>query len=110
MVNLTIAFDRHEFRNSPILCHDRMRLDIERTEVFEKIQAAANPLPDGVRWYEDGGLKDRMTDPYDDPITFVPAGTLARILSEFDLSDLDAAALAYLKALQPHIRIVLWWS
>lgn len=108
-INLTLAFDRYAF-NGPILCFERHRLDWQDYEAFDRIKAEAVPLGDSVYWYEDEGLKQRAEDPYGKPLTFMPAHTIARHLSKVPLRGWDAAVLAFLNALPPATRVVLWWS
>ena len=108
-VNLTLAVDRYGF-NGPILCYERHRLDWQDYEAFDRIKAEAVPLTDGVQWYEDDGLKAWGEDPYGKPLTFMSAHSIARHLSAAPLRGFDAATLAYLKALPPETRVVLWWG
>jgi hypothetical protein len=63
-----------------------------------------------VQWYEDEGLKEWKEDPYGQPLTFMLAHTIARHLSAASLHGFDAATLAYLNALPPETRVVLWWN
>lgn len=107
-LNLTLAFDRYGF-DGPILCYERHRLDYQNDDWFDQIKAEALPLPDGVRWYDDDGLETATEDCYCESLTFMSAGVIARHLSTRALHGFDAAVLAYVKALPPETRVVLWW-
>lgn len=107
--NLTLAFDRYGFKG-PILCFERHRLDWQDYEAFDRIKDEAVPLTDGVQWYGDEGLEAIKEDHYGVPLTFMPAHSIARHLSAAPLRGFDAATLAYLKALPPETRVVLWWN
>lgn len=108
-ISLTLAFD--VFRISgPILCTTRQALSFSCMQTFWRIANAAIPLPDGVKWFDDQGLRLYFTDPRGDPLTFINALTLSRLLeTELLLNDFDLATLAYLKAIPPDTRVVLWW-
>ncbi len=108
-ISLTLAFDRYNF-SGPILCFERHNLDWQDYELFDRITAEAVPLVEGVQWYEDEGLELHNKDRYGTPLTYMPAHTIARHLAAVTLRGFDAATLAYLNALPPATRVVLWWS
>lgn len=107
-VNLTLAFDRYGTK-WPTLCYERHRLGWQDSEAFDRLKADAVPLRDGVQWYGDEGLEERKEDPYGQPLTFMSAHTIARHLGAAPLRGFDAATLAYVKALPPETRVILWW-
>lgn len=107
--NLTLAFDRYGIKGA-ITCYERQRLDWQDCEAFDAIAAEAVPLPDGVMWYEDDGVAYRTEDMYGKTLTFMSSHTIARHLSGVTLGRYDAAVLAFLKALPPDTRVVLWWD
>jgi hypothetical protein len=108
-INLTLVFD-HFCLSGPLLAYERLRLDWQDYEAFDRIKAEAVPLPEGVQWYEDDGIEHRAEDPYGEPLKFMAAHTLARHLSALPLRGWDVAVLTFVKSLRPDTRVVLWWS
>jgi len=109
-INLTLVFERYGINRDSLLAFERMRLDWQNYDAFDRLKADAIPLPIGVDWYDDEGLRHSTTDEYGAPLTYVSAHTLANHLSSAPLRGWDAAALAFLKALPPDTKIILWWS
>ena len=107
--NLILAFDRYG-TSGHVLCFERHNLDWRDYEAFDRIKAEAIPMPEGVLWYGDEGIEDRKDDPYGEPLTWMAAHTLARHLAAQPLRGWDVATLAFLKALPPATKVVLWWS
>ena len=107
-VSLHLGFDR--YGGDPVLCYERHRLGWEDYELFERIKAEAVPLPDGAQWYSDEGLEHCQEDAYGEPLKWLAAHALVRLLSAVPLRGWDAATMAFLKALPPSTRVVLWWS
>lgn len=107
-VNLNLGFDR--YGGDPVLCFERHRLDWTSDGLFERMKLEAIPLPNGADWYCDQGLEHYKEDPYGDPLTWLTAHTLVRLLSAVPLHGWDMATLAFLKALPPSTRVVLWWG
>ena len=108
-MNLILGFDRYGIKGS-VLCFERHRLDWQDYEAFDHIKAEAIPMPEGVHWYDDDGLQARNDDPYGNPLTWMPAHSLARHLACAPLRGWDMATLAFLKAIPPETKVVLWWS
>lgn len=106
---LALGFNRWPIPGSPPLCHHRLKLDHSAGSIEDELKAVAVPLPEGAYWYSDDGLKVETTDCYGEPLTWVPAHTLASRLEQLDLQDWDLALLAYVKALPPGAQVVLWW-
>jgi hypothetical protein len=109
-INLTLVFDRYGFSRDSLLAFERMRLDWQDYEAFDRLKEDAIPLQNGVDWYGDEGLRHTTTDDYGAPLTYVAAHTLAKHLSAAPLQGWDAAALAFLKALPQDTKVVLWWN
>jgi hypothetical protein len=107
---LTLVFDHHCFAKDPLLAFERMRLDWQDYEAFDRLKADAIPFQNGVDWYDDDGLRHTTTDDYGDTLTYVAAHTLTKHLSVVQLRGWDAAVLAFLKALPPDTKVVLWWD
>lgn len=107
-VNLTLAFDHFGLRG-PLLACDRLRMDFQDYDAFDRLRAEAIPMVDGVQWYGDDGIEDCTEDNYGEPLTFVTAYTLAKHLRGTPLAGWDLAVLAFVKTLRPDTRVVLWW-
>jgi hypothetical protein len=109
-VNLTLIFDRYGFTNGPLLAFERMRLDWQNYDAFDRLKAYAQPFERGVDWYGDEGVYPTYADAYENPLTYVTAYTLEKHLSNVSsLSARDKAVLAFLSALPSDTKIVLWW-
>lgn len=108
--NLHLGIDRYWHNQRPPLCYQRLRLDHRAELVEDELKAVSVPLLEGAYWYGDEGLKVETTDCYGEPLTWVPAITLAHRLERLDLGTWDLAVLAYLKTIPPDTRVVLWWS
>lgn len=108
--NLTLVFDRYGCERDSLLAFERMRLDWQDYDAFDRLKSDAIPFVNGVDWFGDEGLEHSTTDDYGFPLTYVSAHTLAQHLSQESLRGWDAAALAFLKALPPDTKVVLWWS
>lgn len=108
-MNLTIAFERKSYSTLPILCYIRHPLDLQDYKVFARIKADAIQLPQGVRWHRDDGIKQLHQNVHGEPLTWISADTLAGHLSGATLAEWDAATLAFLKAIPPGTKVVLWW-
>lgn len=108
-VHLTLVFDQYGLAGR-IPAYTRMSLEWQDYDAFDRIKAEAVPLSNGIDWYDDDGLEERRDDQYGEPLTFLPAHAVARHLSAAPLRCWDAAVLAFVKALPPDSRVVLWWS
>jgi hypothetical protein len=69
------------------------------------------PLPDGfkVGRYEDQGLIQTATDAYGKPLTFTTPAEIRRLRVPDDIAQWNRGVLAFLVALPPDARIVLYW-
>lgn len=110
-LSLTLAFERYAAGlPGPILCAERHRLDWQNYDAFTLIKSEAIPLTCGVDWYDDDGIETRHTDPYGNSLTFMTAHTITRHLAWAILpTAYDKAVLAFVSALPPETRVVLWW-
>ena len=95
---------------SHVMTYDRLRVDTQDEDLFELIRAAATPLGAGVYWWSDDGCKRLSTDAYDFPLTFVTSFQLALLLGDVHLDPWDAALKAFMVALPPATRVVLFWN
>jgi hypothetical protein len=62
-------------------------------------------------YYGDEGLGERKTNPYGGPLTTLPIREVVRVLEakESELYPKNRAILAYMRALHPDARVLLWW-
>jgi hypothetical protein len=111
-VSLVLVFDHYGFTHGPLLAFERVRLDWQNYDGFDRLAAEAVPYTKGVMWYGDAGLESATTiDSYGDELKYVTAYTLERHLSNVSyLSAWDKAVLAFISALPADTQIVLWWN
>lgn len=107
-VSLTLVFDRLKLSGG-LLAYDRLALNHQDYDLFDRIAAEAVPMIDPMSWYEDEGLEEVREDSYGKPLTSIPARALARHFARVAVSGWDAAVLVFVNALPPDARIVLWW-
>ena len=69
------------------------------------------PLPPGLKvgTYEEAGLTWTENDRYGHPLTYTTPADLLRLEVPPDLDPWNAAVLAFLMALPPDARLVLFW-
>jgi hypothetical protein len=69
------------------------------------------PLPTGLKvgHYEDEGLKWEDVDRQGSRLTFTTVADLQRLKQPDDLSPWNRAVLAFLLALPPEARVILYW-
>jgi hypothetical protein len=101
---------RGEFLATATLRFDRA------TGLFAQLAPEAEPylvqpLPAGLKvgHYEDEGLRWDEVDRQARPLTFTTPAVLRRLWLPDDLAPWNRAVLAFLLALPPHARIVLYW-
>jgi len=111
-MSLSLRFIFVKWEHSPgrILGYERLSLSHQDYELFDRIRAEATPIDGVLLSYEDEGIKDRSDDPYGTQLTFLTAHRLAKHFEGVEMEAWDAAVLAFVKALPPSTRIVLWWS
>jgi hypothetical protein len=68
-------------------------------------------LPNGMKvgHYEDDGLKFHEKDRYGQPLTYTTPERLQSLRNLEDIGDWNRAVLAFVLALPPGTRIVLYW-
>lgn len=110
-LDLTLCPDRYEDTISHVWHFAHTRIDTDRDGAFYDAILAlpAQALPATVRfqWYGDEGIETRTTDPYGAPLTWLCAEQFRQI--RLPLSPWNQAALAFVQALPPARRVVLWW-
>lgn len=112
-VDLTIVIDKYGL-DEPILAHDRLSFRGRHYDFWDRLNAAATPLAEGLDWYGDEGIERVTTNPYGDPIKSLTAYQFMKAWDEFDnedshWGDWDRAIAAFIKALPPTMQIVLWF-
>ena len=101
---------RGEFLPSAILRFDR---DAGLFAQFARdaVPCLVHPLPVDLKvgCYEDTGLTYETADRNGDPLTFTASADLLRLRVPGDIAEWNHAILAFLTALPPDARIVLYW-
>jgi hypothetical protein len=87
------------------------RLDLHRDYAVWNLIEPVKRIPDGVRFsrYSDEGIEDRNDDQYGNPLTYITAGDLAIVKLHKQASLWNQACWAFIRALPPKTKIVLWW-
>ncbi len=107
-LDLTLVFHRLDILPD-ILAYDRLAL-WRSQDLFREIKdIPSQPLEMRFTWYEDDGLVERTTDPYGAPLRWCWASDLAKLEITQDMHPWNAAVLAFVRALPPELKIVLWW-
>jgi hypothetical protein len=114
-LDLTVMASHFRDRRGEMLPTATLRFDRDAT-LFEQLAADATPclvrtLPDGlsVGVHEDAGLRFVTMDRYDRPLTCTTPEDLHRLVVPDDTAVWNRAILAFLLALPPDARIVLYW-
>jgi hypothetical protein len=110
-VDLTLVPERLCVGNQ-FLAYDRLGFAGRYYDFWEKIQALdARQLPHdcAFRWYGDEGIEEHREDAYGEPLRFVTSGDLVGLELPDNLLPWDRGIFAFLKALPPSTRVVLWW-
>jgi hypothetical protein len=100
----------------PFLNHASLRFE-RGHRLFAQLSADATPplvrlFPPGLQAgvYRDAELTFTATDGYGKPLTFATPGDLRALCLPGDLAPWNCAVLAFLRALPPDHRLVLFWS
>lgn len=92
-------------------CPDRLAIEDQAEILFAFREKALQKgaLGGRVRW--DPECTWWTTDGYGNPLTSLTARQAADVLRGVrpHLSTKNAAVLAYLRAINPHVRVLLWW-
>ncbi len=101
---------RGEILSTASLRFDR---DMRLLSLFSKDAqpCLVQPLPKGIKvgHYEDDGLRFDENDRYGQPLTFTTPEELESLRHLEDIAQWNRAVLAFLLALPPETRIVLYW-
>lgn len=114
-IDLKILASNFRERRGELLSTASLRLDRD-PRLLSLFSKEATPclvqsLPEGLKvgHYEDEGLKFDQNDRYGKPLTFTTPEQLQVLPLLEEMSDWNRAALAFLLALPPGTRIVLYW-
>ena len=114
-LDLTVMASHFRERRGEILPTATLRFD-RSAALFAQLARDATPclvdrLPDGltVGVHEDAGLRFVTTDRYDQPLTCTTPRDLRRLVIPDDTAAWNRAIFAFLLALPPDTRIVLYW-
>jgi hypothetical protein len=123
-MDLTLCPHRHLGPWDHHLAYDRLALDRDydlfaqiSLEVMgsegKGIKQVCKPqkLPPRMKfqWYDDEGLEETREDAHGEPLTYVEAGELAKVVPSKDTGSWNAAVFAMMKALPKDTPVVLWW-
>jgi hypothetical protein len=114
-IDLKILASNFRERRGELLSTASLRLDRDPRllSLFSKdaIPCLVQPLPPGLKvgHHEDEGLKFDESDRYGEPLTFTTPERLKKLPSLGEISDWNRAALAFILALPPETRLVLYW-
>jgi hypothetical protein len=109
-LSLTLAFDKYRRDNYPIIASNRLAFDGDAERLRDALKPVVLPLPAGVEWYDDEGLKHYKTDPYGNALTCVSAGLLAPRLQDAAQGPWGHAVLIFVQSLPADTRVALWWG
>lgn len=114
-VDLKIHASHYRERRGEFLATASLHFDRDEA-LFAQLAADASPclvtpLPSGLKLghYEDDGLKWAEADRYGNTLTCTTPADLRRLRVPDDVAAWNRAVLAFLLALPPDARIVLYW-
>lgn len=114
-LDLTVMASHYRERRGEMLPTAVLRFDRD-TALFAQLAIDATPclvrtLPDGltVGTYEDTGLRYTDTDRYGNRLSFTTPAELRRLVVPDDTAQWNRAIIAFLMALSPDSRIILYW-
>jgi hypothetical protein len=114
-IDMKVMASHFRERGNELLPTATLRFDRD-SGLFAQLTPEANPclvhqLPQGLKvgCYEDNGLTFTDVDRYKQPLTFTTPAELRRLKAPEDIHPWNHAVLAFLLALPPDARIVLYW-
>ena len=114
-IDLQLLTSNFRERRGEILATATLRFDRDQ-RLLGQLTKEASPclvhlLPDGLKvgHYEDQGLIFATTDRYGQPLTYTTSADVRRLEVPEDIEPWNRAILAFLTALPPDTRIVLFW-
>ena len=114
-IDLKVLASHFRERRSEYLATASLRFDRDSL-LLAKLSPDADPclvqpLPDGLKvgHYEEEGLRYDETDRYGNPLTYTTPEQLRALRLLGEVSNWNRAVLAFLLALPPATRVVLYW-
>jgi hypothetical protein len=114
-IDLKVFASHFRERRGEFLATATLRLDRDAALLSQLSPDAkpclVHPLPEGLKvgHYEDEGLKYEATDGHGDALTFTTPSELRNLRVPDDISPWNRAVLAFLWALPPDARVILYW-
>ncbi len=114
-VDLKVLASHFRERRGEFLATAALRFDRDAALLAQLAPDAepclTHPLPAGLKvgHYEDEGLRWDDADRQGRPLTFTTPADLRRLRLPADLAPWNMAVLAFLLALPPEARVVLYW-
>src|SRR4051812_46517473 len=109
-VDLKVLASHFRERRGEFLATATLRMDRDEA-LFAQLAAGAQMLSAGLKvgHHEDEGLRWDEVDRYGKPLTFTTPEELRRLRLPDEVAPWNRAVLAFLLALPPDTRIVLYW-
>jgi len=114
-IDLKLLASNFRERRDEMLSTAAIRLDRD-PRLLAQLAPDADPclvhhLPEGLKvgHYEDEGLRFDEVDQYGEPLTYTTPARLQALRTIEDMSEWNKATIAFLLALPPNTRIVLYW-
>lgn len=119
-VDLTLLAEPYDMDHGALWPSIQLPLE-RRRDLWDRIdtELEIHLLGQEMYWhYEEEELKRIHVDPYGSELKFVTAESIAKLLAHFNNHEAgkrgsapwaNVAAANYLKMMQPHHRIILWW-
>lgn len=95
------------------LCLERLQLNMRDYDLWDRLREQATPLGKPIEWLGEDGVERLEVDYDGDPISYLPAGILAREFAKLPPEEVcwwDKAVLALIAALPPSTRVLLWFG
>ena len=114
-VDLKVLASHFREHRGEFLATANLRLDRDEALlaqlVIDAMPCVVHPLPKDLKvgHYEDEGLKYEVVDRHGTPLTFTTLAELRNLQVPDDVSPWNRAVLAFLLALSPEARVVLYW-
>jgi hypothetical protein len=114
-VDLKVFASHFRERRGEFLATATLRLDRDPGMLSQLAPDATprlvHPLPEGLKvgHYEEDGLRYEATDRHGEPLTFTTPAELRSLRVPDEISPWNRAVLAFLLALPPDARVILYW-
>lgn len=114
-IDLKILASNFREKRGQLLSTASVRLDRDHRLLSllskEAVPCLVEPLPVGLKvgHFEDNGLQFDENDRYGNPLTFTTPEQIEALRRVEETSDWNRAAIAFVLALPPGTRIILYW-